>query len=154
MIFPPLLTLSKAELPASDTFFLQGGIRGTTRASRKTGRSDYKRCCMFSFVLHVGSSYLADSCLHLFKWFIIKNTPILFCSHNRTYSRLCFDHLGEVCVDISVQAKWAASVWMTHSCCQALGLLHVTEVSPHSYWALAAPFSFFLLWKKCSKQWF
>lgn len=84
---------------------------------------------MFSFVLYVGSSYLADSCLHLFKWFIIKNTPILFCSHNRTYSRLCFDHLGEVCVDISMQSKWAASDWMTHSCCQDLGLSYMSQGS-------------------------
>lgn len=119
MIFPPLLTLFEAELwhiPSAGAVL--GSMWSRLGVGWPSGWSDYKWWCMFFFVLHVGSSYLADSCLHLFKWFIIKNTPLLFCSHNRTYSRLCFDHLGEVCVDISMQAEWVASVWMTHSCCQ------------------------------------
>ncbi|XP_046928136.1 coiled-coil domain-containing protein 34 isoform X6 [Lynx rufus] len=64
----------------------------------------------FSLCLLLEAQALLTAAFTCLSDLLLKNTPILFCSHNRTYSRLCFDHLGEVCVDISLQSKWVASV--------------------------------------------
>ncbi|XP_042760959.1 coiled-coil domain-containing protein 34 isoform X4 [Panthera leo] len=64
----------------------------------------------FSLCLMLEAQALLTAAFTCLSDLLLKNTPILFCSHNRTYSRLCFDHLGEVCVDISLQSKWVASV--------------------------------------------